>query len=110
MNFNTWNDTSYYNHQPSTNIVYVSNAEEALVMSNNRGSDNVYFDRSRPVFYRVKVDYDGRKSWAEFPYTVPCDDTNNSKQEIDKLRADIEELKKLLIPKEVSSNGPDVTG
>lgn len=94
-----WNNQSYYS-QPVTNIVYVTGPEEAVMRATQRNSENVYFDQSQPVFYRVKVDFDGRKSWAAFPYTV--DDTTNvnsgtvTREEFNVLVNDIKELKSKL--------------
>lgn len=66
-NYNNYNNSF---GQFTSNIRYVTSLEEAVMLSNDRGSDNVYFHQSKPVFYRVKVDWNGQKSWAEFPYNI----------------------------------------
>lgn len=70
---NSWNNQYGYNNwdRPSTNIQYVTSLEEALSRSNIRGSENVYFHQDQQVFYRIRVDTDGRKYWQEFAYSTP---------------------------------------
>lgn len=70
-----WQNQSYgysnpYN-TPATNVEYVTSLEEALMRTNSYPSDRVFFHQDRPVFYRVKVDNYGKKSWAEFEYGNP---------------------------------------
>lgn len=104
-----WNNNAFYDSQPSGNIVYVTSPEEALMRSNNRGTENVYFDQSKPVFYRVKVDFDGRKSWAPFTYNVnTVDNTSNasniSRDEFDALVKEVKDLRSKLQSKEEATN------
>lgn len=70
---NNWNNQYGYNNwdRPSTNIQYVTSLEEALSRSYTRGSENVYFHQDQQVFYRIRVDADGRKYWQEFTYSTP---------------------------------------
>ena len=36
----------------------------------SRPSDKVYFHQDSPIFYRIKVDTYGKKTWAQFKYGV----------------------------------------
>lgn len=67
-----------------TNIELVTGLEEAIMRTNTRYSDKVYFKQDGGAFYRIKVDGDGRKSWAEFSYSLPetNNDSNNVLQEL----------------------------
>ena len=110
--FNSYNNsTPSWNNQYS-NVAYVTSLEEALMRASTRGTEDVYFHQSKPIFYRVKVDYDGRKSWAAFSYTYNNTDGNvdNSnipitKDEFVQLRKDVDELKQILNAKEVKDDG-----
>jgi hypothetical protein len=96
--FTNWNNQNY-NYQPSTNIVYVTGPDEAVMRATNRGADEVFFDQSKPVFYRVKVDYDGRKSWAQFSYNADnVTPVNNSvsREDFEALAKKVEELKAMI--------------
>ena len=77
---NNWNNQYSYNNwdRPSTNIQYVTSLEEALSRSNMRGSENVYFHQDQQVFYRIRVDADGRKYWQEFAYSTPKPSEDNT--------------------------------
>lgn len=99
-----WAQPAYpgYMSQPqlNTNVMLVTGLEEALIKTNSRNSDMVYFDQDRNVFYRIKVDMEGKKSWAEFPYNVPGqeDNTAATKADIRALLARIEALENAKIP------------
>lgn len=69
---NSWNGG--YQPQFTTNIIYVTSAEEALMRTTQRNSEAVYFNQDKPIFYRVRVDNDGRKAYQEFPYSQPNSD------------------------------------
>ena len=99
-----YNYGSSYN-VPVTNIEYVTSLEEAIMRTNVRGSDKVYFKQDGGVFYRVKMDMDGRKSWAEFPYSVPNVDTSRPVM-ISDLQPIFDRLEKLekSMPVEVVNN------
>lgn len=84
---NGFNYNQYGYNQPNTNVIYVSSIDEALMRTNMRNSDIVYFDQNKDIFYRVKVDMDGRKTWAQFNYTAP-----NNKENIPATKADIDYL------------------
>lgn len=70
QNSQQFNDTNQYNSYYN-GVKFVTSLDEALMRANVRGSDDVYFHQDRPVFYRIKVDYDGRKTWCEFEYKTP---------------------------------------
>ena len=85
QNFNPWNtgwqpaNQNYGMNTQSqvpwnTNVTFVTSLEEALYRTNSRGSDMIYFHQNKDTFYRIKVDLDGRKTWAEFSYTSPSQD------------------------------------
>lgn len=78
----------------STNIIFVTSLEEALSKTTERPSDMMYFHQDKNEFYRVKVDMDGRKSWATFPYSSPNPDENTpaTKADIQLLVSRIEAL------------------
>lgn len=97
-----------------TNAIFVTSLEEALIKTNERNSDMIYFHQDKNEFYRVKVDAEGRKSWAAFPYNLPSqeDNTPATKADIQALVARIEVLecaKEIKAPakrkKEVVENG-----
>ena len=77
--------------RPLTNVILVTGIEEALMKSTERNSDYVYFNQDKPVFYRVKVDADGRKAWQEFPYNPP-----NPSNNLPATQADIAKLNERL--------------
>ena len=74
--FNNGYGMGSYGNAPMTNVIKVTSLDEAIVQTNRRPSDMVYFNQDKDEFYNVKVDYDGRKSWATFTYTVPNPDAN----------------------------------
>ena len=84
--------------RPSTNGILVTGLEEALMKSNERNSDYVYFNQDKPVFYRVKVDMDGRKVWQEFPYNSINQDANlpATKSDFEALNARLNALESAL--------------
>lgn len=103
---------SNYN-QINTNVWYVSSIDEALMRTNTRNSDVVYFDQDKDVFYRVKVDFDGRKTWAQFNYTVPNEKENipATKADIDQLLTKIQRLEqRVLVEVEVENNNAQYNG
>lgn len=75
FNQNPWQNGNTPSYDPysrlSSNVEYVTSLEEALMRTNSYPSDRVFFHQDRPVFYRVKVDNFGKKSWAEFEYSNP---------------------------------------
>lgn len=102
-----WNNQGYGYQQSNTNIVYVTGPEEAVMRATNRGSDEVFFDQSKAVFYRVKVDYDGRKTWAAFTYTADNPATEHqansivTREDFDALVNEVKELRDKVLNPEV---------
>lgn len=77
QNFTGYPGSSYGQQSyGNSNIILVTGVEEALYRTTMRGSDMLYVDQTQPIFYRVKVDMDGRKSWSEYRYNVPTQDDN----------------------------------
>lgn len=68
-----WNNPYSYNSwdNPSSNIRYCTSLEEALSHCNIRNTENVFFHQDLPIFYRIKVDFDGKKYWQELEYGAP---------------------------------------
>lgn len=93
----------------NTNIIRVTSLEEAVMRTTTRNSDVVYFDQDRDVFYRVRVDWDGKKSWAEFQFTLPnqIDTTPLTKEELKPILARLEALEAKFkeVPEDGKSNG-----
>lgn len=111
-NYSSWNPyaSSSYGAQGNSNqsnIIRVTSMEEAVMRTTARGSDMVYFDQDRDVFYRVKMDWDGKKSWAEFQFTLPVqnDPTPVNKSDFQALVAKVEALEARL--KEADNGKPD---
>lgn len=100
-----WNQPRQYPSYPqyrlNTNAIFVTSLEEALVKTNDRNSDVIYFHQDKNEFYRVKVDAEGRKSWATFIYALPNQDdsTPATKADMRALLARIEALENLKEPK-----------
>lgn len=94
-NFNSFNS---FNNRNLSNIIMVTSLEEALYRTTERGSDMLYVHQTEPVFYRVKVENDGRKTWSEYPYNVPsANDTRPvTKSEFDALLEKVSALEKKL--------------
>ena len=67
---NNWNNqyTGYGWDRPSSNIQYCTSLEEALSRSNRPNTEDVYFHQDQMIFYRIKVERDGRKYWQGFKY------------------------------------------
>lgn len=62
-----------YSYQPpvSTNVIYVTSLDEALIKTTACNSDIIYFHQDQDEFYRVRVDANGRKSYMIFKYISP---------------------------------------
>ncbi len=66
---------SVNNYNPvQTNIIRVTGLDEAIMRTTRPGSEVLYIHQDRDEFYIVKVDFDGRKSWATFNFSVPNPD------------------------------------
>ena len=60
----------------NTNVLRVTSLEEAIMKTNARGGEMVYFNQSKDEFYNVRVDMNGNKSWQVFTYTIPNPNAN----------------------------------
>ena len=91
---------SNWGMQPRTNKILVTSLDEAIAKSNERNSELVYFDQSKPLIYIVKVDMTGVKSWAQLEYSTGAQDTNSpaTKSDIAALTGKIEALVAKLEP------------
>ena len=97
---------SRYVPQYNSNIIRVMSLDEALMRNNVPGSENVYFDQDRDVFYRIRTEWDGRKLFGTFSYgpeqpvapVAPAPDFNAFET---RLKA----LEEKVFPKEVVENG-----
>lgn len=69
---NNWNNQYSYNNwdRPTSNIQYCTSLEEALSRCNMPGTENVFFHQDQMLFYRIKVERDGRKYWQGFRYSL----------------------------------------
>lgn len=104
---NNWNNQYGYNNwdKPVSNIQYCTSLEEALSRCNMRGSENVFFHQDQQVFYRVKVDYDGRKYWQEFSYALnQIDNSPVVKQDLKHFEDRLNNIENLLFRKENVTN------
>lgn len=81
------NNQNWWQPQVTSNVITVTSLEEAIMRSTTRNSDMTYFHQDQNIFYRVKVDMEGRKTWAQFNYNVPDPNTN-----VPATRADIQAL------------------
>lgn len=99
-----WNNTvvppsSMFNTMPqNTNVLRVPSLDEAIMKTNTRGSEMVYFHQTKDEFYVVRVDVNGNKSWQTFPYTAPNANVNApvNRAEFDALAAKLAELESKL--------------
>lgn len=105
---------NYNNAQPmtnnvNTNIIRVTSLEEAVMRSTVPGSDMVYFHQDKDTIYRVKVDFDGKKSWVELNISVPNPNASipATKADLEALTLRLETLEKSMTNTEsqVSENG-----
>lgn len=83
----------------NTNAAFVTSLDEALIKTTERNSDMIYFHQDKNEFYRVKVDLEGRKSWAIFQYVLPNQEENApaTKADIMSLLARIEALENVKV-------------
>lgn len=74
---NSYGQYGTYNpYSVNTNVIRVTSLDEAIMQTTRRPSDMVYFNQDKDEFYNVKVDADGRKTWATFQYTLPNPDAS----------------------------------
>lgn len=100
----------YNQNQPNTNMTFVVSLDEAIIRAGDRDADVVFFDQNRPVFYRIKVDANGVKSWQEFPYQIPnqLQNTPASQADIQNLVTRLDELERE-VKKYAKSDGQSTT-
>ena len=68
---------SYTGYSPmATNVIKVTSLDEAIMQTTRRPSDIIYFNQDKDEFYNVKIDYNGRKTWATFTFALPNPDEN----------------------------------
>lgn len=96
---NNWNNTGTSNRafdsfSQNTNVFRVTSLDEAIMKTNARGSEVVYFHQTKDEFYVVRVDVNGNKFWQTFPYSVPNANVNApvNRAEFDALAAKLAEL------------------
>lgn len=97
-----------YDGYGNTNVYKVTSLEEAIMKSNMRPSETVYFHQTKNEFYNVRVDINGNKSWQTFSYNVPniVENVSISKADFDALAARIAALEnRLEVPSNVEPNG-----
>lgn len=90
---------SYTNYpREFTNVTFVTSLDEALFKVTGRNCDMVFFDQDKPIFYRVKVDTEGRKSWMQFEYSGGGNNENTPviRKDLSQLISRIEVLEKAL--------------
>lgn len=97
---------SQYDGFGNTNVYKVTSLEEAIMKSNMRPSETVYFHQTKNEFYNVRVDVNGNKTWQTFVYNMPNSTENIqiSKSDFDALVARVAVLEgKNVIDKEDSN-------
>lgn len=87
----------------NVNVYKVTSLEEAIMKSNMRPSETVYFHQTKNEFYNVRVDINGNKTWQTFVYNIPnsTENVQISKSDFDALVARVAVLEGV---KEVSDN------
>lgn len=100
---NQRNDWFQSYNQPVSNKIYVTSLEDALNRNAPRSSEMVYFHQDANEFYVIKTDYDGRKSWMRFPYSIPNQDSEIPATKAD-LNALMERIKRLEEKSEVNAD------
>lgn len=89
----------FNNSVPQTNVLRVTSLEEAIMRTSTAGSDVVYFHQDKDVFYRIRVDMNGNKTWKAFAFTVAEGDASSasvSRNELTPLVERISELERRL--------------
>lgn len=95
------------NAYEGTNVYKVTSLEEAIMKSNSRPSETVYFNQSKNEFYNVRIDVNGNKTWQTFVYNVlnSTDDFQISKSDFDALVARVAKLEGVgIVQKEDTNN------
>ena len=98
--YNAYNRPYY--QEPTTNAIFVTSLEEAIMRTTIKGSEMIYFHQDKPVFYRVKMDVEGRKYWQELYYN--SNPTSDDFVTIKYLEDKLKELEERLTNKEVKQD------
>lgn len=101
----SWNNITNWPPRLNSNVVTVTSLEEALIKTTEHGSDIIYFHQDKNEFYRIKVDMEGRKSWAAFSYNSPSreDNTPATKADIVALAERLDTLERMFNSKQTKS-------
>lgn len=105
---NNWYNTNAAMPQSmNTNVYKVTSLDEAIMKTNARNSEMVYFNQGKDEFYCIRVDMNGNKTWQIFSYSIP--NVNNNipvmKSDYDALVSRLEGVEARL--KEIYNNEPD---
>ena len=80
----------------NSNIIKVTSLDEAIMRTNFRNCEMVYFDQNGKTIYIIRVDSIGNKSWDVL--SICASNANSSmpvtREDIDRLNARIEALEK----------------
>ena len=87
--------------RPVSNIQYCASLEDALSRCNRPNTENVFFHQDLPIFYRIKVDFDGKKYWQDFMYSSnQIDNTPVVKQDLKCFEDRLNAIENILFRKE----------
>lgn len=107
--YNGYNSYPYNWDRLNTNIQYTTSLEEALSRCNTRGTENVFFHQDQQIFYRIKVEQDGRKYWQGFQYgpITQIDNTPVVRQDLTVFEDRLKAIENLLFKGEVNHEQSD---
>lgn len=105
-----WSNTGTSINAPqsmNTNVLKVTSLDEAIMKTNARNSEMVYFNQGKDEFYCIRVDMNGNKTWQVFTYSTPNINANLPvmRADYDALVARLDSLEAKF--KEVGTNEPD---
>lgn len=94
---NNWNNQYGYSNwdRPITNAQYCTGIEEALSRCNRPNTENIFFHQDQPIFYRIKVEMDGKKMWQGFKYDVLQPDSSDQPLTRSDLTDIVERIKRI---------------
>ncbi len=107
---NNWNNTYAYSwDKPISNIQYCTSLDEALSRCNMRNTEDVFFHQDQPIFYRIKVEQDGRKYWQGFQYgpITQIDNTPVVRQDLKNFDDRLKTIENLLFKGEMKNEQSD---
>ena len=107
-----WYGQSQYDGYGNTNVYKVTSLEEAIMKSNMRPSETVYFHQTKSEFYNVRVDTNGNKTWQTFTYNVPnsTDNPQVIRNDFDALAARVKALEDIYIANKEGSDNVQSNG